>query len=220
MLQQSDSDENELLCNFCFEPKPFDSIKSLRNHHRKCNFGPTKLRECLDIGFLYKSDAEFICVNCGKSLKSKNAVLLHIRRFHKENSENVIKSKAVKNKKGQIGFDCNFCERTQTFDKTRDALYHYTICHFGPHIIRHNLNVGFIYRGKNMFVCVHCGMNVKTKQGMECHLKIHSESQSASEIVSNCDESVELKLALFLQRKIPENVLILALAKTLEKKEN
>jgi DNA-directed RNA polymerase subunit RPC12/RpoP len=164
----NNQNQNGFPCNFCCRPKPYNSNSDIQKHYKSCHFGPGMLRKNLKLGFVYKSDVSFVCVICGKRLKSKNSALIHINRYHSDidnenaTSDNDIKiMEAVKNKKKQAGFLCYFCDRKKPFPKRRDILHHYGICHFA--MLRKNLICGYIYRGPTQYVCIHCGKNSKSK---------------------------------------------------------
>lgn len=174
-------------CNFCCRPKPYNSKSDIRKHYQSCHFGPRMIRKNFKLGFVYKNDVSYICVKCGKRLKSKNAVLIHINRYHSDCDENATNDddsqilKVMKNKKKQAGFFCYFCDRTKPFLKSRDAIHHFGVCHFGPAMMRKNLKSGYIYRGPTQFVCIHCGENRKSKQAINQHMGQHKTN-----IVQEC----------------------------------
>lgn len=72
---------------------------------------------------------------------------------------------AVKHPCG-LGFICNFCDRKDPFHSRENTEDHYKICKYGPAAIQQNLNMGFIYKHKTNYVCIHCGQILKSKNAI------------------------------------------------------
>lgn len=111
-LSNKRNNQNGYPCSFCCRPKAYNSKSDIQKHYKSCHFGPAMLRKNLKLGFIYISNVSFVCVNCGKRLKSKNAVLLHIDKYHSDSDENATSDndahaqivEVVKNNKKEAGF--------------------------------------------------------------------------------------------------------------------
>lgn len=102
---------------------------------------------------------------------------------------------AVSNPDGP-GYICNFCDREDKFHSKVDTQNHYKICRLGPIVLLQNLKLGFISKDTTSYVCLRCGVKLKSKNAINYHLKTHqrklltrTENESDSEAVKlNNDE--------------------------------
>ena len=143
--------ERNICCQLC--DKTFAMIKDLNQHMR------------------FHTD-KFCCDQCGKTLKSKYALMLHITVVHN-------KSKP----KPQKSYLCNLCGRLCR-SKT-DYTIHCNKEHYGVHtyvckvcdmgfFAKANLKTHMLVHSESKnFVCQECGKSFRQRQGLRVHLNIH-----------------------------------------------
>lgn len=75
------------VCYYCNRENAFHSEADAEGHYKICHFGPIVIQKNWDLGYIYQNVKSYVCVQCGNKLKSKNAIIYHMKTHQMHQKE-------------------------------------------------------------------------------------------------------------------------------------